>query len=197
MQNETEKVDNTEIDIATYPHFVPVPLCYQETVYTCGVACVQSILANYGIIYRQDTLIELLQQKPIFGTDYRNIINFMQKLGFQASFNIDMNIDILKSYLDIKITPILIIQAWKDDNIDYEFDWKDNHYVIACGYDEHRIIFMDPYTLGNYTYISNTELMKRWHVVDQFGNHNYFSALIIKNENLPITYTPKLIKHQD
>lgn len=64
------------------------------------------------------------------------------------------------------MTPILIIQAWKDDNIDYEFDWKDNHYVIACGYDDHRIIFMDSFTLGNYTYISNTELMKRWHVVD-------------------------------
>ncbi|SHK43631.1 Peptidase_C39 like family protein [Clostridium cavendishii DSM 21758] len=197
MGTEIDNIENSEINIDSYNHFVPVPLCYQETLYTCGVACVQSILASYGIIYHQDVLIESLQQKPIFGTDYHNIISFMQKLGFQASFNIDMNINIVKSYIDNMITPILLIQAWKDDNIDYNFDWKDNHYVIACGYDDYRIIFMDPFTLGNYTYISNTELIKRWHAIDQFGNHNYFSGLIIKNDNLPIIYKPCVIKHQD
>ncbi|WP_027626302.1 cysteine peptidase family C39 domain-containing protein [Clostridium lundense] len=197
MLAKIENIDNSETHINSCNHLIPVPLCYQETVYTCGVACVQSILASYGIVYRQDILIELLQQKPIFGTDYHNIINFMQKLGFQASFNIDMNINIVKSYIDNMITPILTIQAWKDDNIDYNFDWKDNHYVIACGYDDDRIIFMDPFTLGNYTYITNTELMKRWHSVDQFGNHSCFSGLIFKNENLPIIYKPHIIKRQD
>ena len=197
MPTESEKNDPSENNINSCNHFVPVPLCYQETVYTCGVACVQSILASYGIVYRQDTLIELLQQKPIFGTDYHNIISLMQKLGFQASFNIDMSIDIVKSYIDNMITPILTIQAWKDDDIDYEFDWKDNHYVIACGYDDYRIIFMDPFALGNYNFISNNELMKRWHIVDQYGNHNYFSGLIIKNDNLPMVYKPNIIKHQD
>lgn len=196
MVSKLENISPTENHISSHNHFIHVPLCFQETVYTCGVACVQSLLASYRIIYRQDVLVEMLQQKPIYGTDYHNIISFMQMLGFQASFNIDMNIDLLKEYIDKGITPILMIQAWKDDDIDYSFDWKDSHYVIACGYDENQIIFMDPYTLGNYTFIPNSELLKRWHTVDQSGSHYYCTGLIIKNENCPFLYDPNIIKHQ-
>ncbi len=176
--------------------FIKVPLCFQETVYTCGVACVQSILACYGIIYRQDVLAEMLETKPIFGTDYQNIISTMQMLGFHASYCTDMNIDILKAYIDRGITPILMLQAWKDDDIDYKFNWKDSHYTIACGYNEYSILFMDPYTLGFYTFITYPELMDRWHLLDSSGNHHYFSGLIIQNENLNYSYYPELIKLQ-
>ncbi|HWT26418.1 MAG TPA: cysteine peptidase family C39 domain-containing protein [Mobilitalea sp.] len=180
----------------TCHHFIPVPLCFQETEYTCGVACVQSILAYYGIVYKQDVLAEMLKQKPIYGTEYHNILSFMQMLGFQASFHIDMTIDLVKSCTDYGITPILMIQAWKDDPIDYTADWRDSHYAIACGYDENRIIFMDPYTLGNYTYISNEELLKRWHLVDPNGYHYYFTGLIIKSDYCPVAYNPYVIKYQ-
>lgn len=189
--------DLSEIQNYGCSHFIKVPLCFQETVYTCGVACVQSILAGCGLIYRQDVLIEMLKQKPIFGTDYQNIINFMQMLGFQASLHFDMTIDMVKDYIKSGITPILMIQAWKDDDIDYLYDWRDNHYTIACGYDDNRILFMDPYTLGSYTYIPNTELMKRWHLVDQSGYHYLNAGIIIKNDNLPFTYSSHIIKHQE
>lgn len=184
-------------DYSKCDRFIKVPLCLQETPYTCGVACVQSILAGYGIIYRQDYLSEMLKQKPIYGTDYKNIIAFMEMLGFQASLSIEMDIDILKENIDYGITPILIVQAWKDDEIDYPYDWRDSHYIIACGYDEHRIIFMDPWTLGNYTYITNDELMKRWHSIDSSFNHHYFTGLIIKHEHLSLVYSPGIIKPLD
>ncbi|MDF2905963.1 MAG: hypothetical protein K0R34_1284 [Herbinix sp.] len=180
-----------------FMHSVKVPLCHQETPYSCGVACVQSLLAGYGIIYTQDVLAEYLKQKPIYGTDFRNIITFMEMLGFQASFHTDMNIDQLKAFIDKGITPLLILQAWKEDEINYTYDWKDSHYVIACGYDGNRVLFMDPWTLGYYTDIPNNKLLTRWHTLDSSGNHYYFSGLIIKHESLPFVYIPNNIKPMD
>ncbi len=192
------KQENTVLsENADCIQFIKVPLCLQETPYTCGVACVQSILAGYGIIYHQDTLSEMLKQKPIYGTDFRSIINFMEMLGFQVSFHIDMDISMVIELINSGITPILIIQAWKEDEIDYTYDWKNSHYVIACGYDNNRIFFMDPWTLGNYTFISNIELMKRWHTLDQSGMHHYCSGLIIKHDHLPFVYNPCTMKSMD
>lgn len=175
-------------------HLIKVPLCLQETPYTCGVACVQSILAGFGIICHQDYLSEMLKQKPIYGTDYKNIIIFLEMLGFQVSYHTEMTIETLKEYINDGITPLLILQAWKDDEIDYTYDWKDSHYVIACGHDEKAIIFMDPWTLGHYTYISNSELMKRWHALDSSFHHHYYSGLIIKHEHLKFIYNPCIMK---
>ncbi len=175
-------------------HFIKVPLCHQETPYSCGVACVQSILAGYGIIYAQDVLAEWLKQKPIYGTDYKDILAFMKRLGFQASFQTDMDIHLLKSLINKNITPILLIQAWKDTEIDYTYDWKDPHYVIACGYEEDRLLFMDPWTLGYYTFIPYNRLMIRWHALDFLGNPSRYPGLIIQHEHLPFVYKPDSIK---
>lgn len=192
------KSENTNaLEPITFDHFIQVPLCHQETPYSCGVACVQSILAGYGIIYTQDVLVERLGQKPIYGTDYKNIITFMDMLGFHTSFHIGINVDLLKELICNGITPILILQAWKDIEIDYTYDWKDAHYVIACGYDETRILFMDPWTLGYYTFIPIDMLLKRWHDFDSSGKHSYHAGLIINHEHLPFVYNPRIIKPMD
>jgi ABC-type bacteriocin/lantibiotic exporters, contain an N-terminal double-glycine peptidase domain len=197
MPEEHDNISTAEASNKNSNYLIPIPLCYQETEYTCGVACTQSILASYGIIYKQDVLSEMLKQKPLYGTDYHDIISFLQKLGFQALFRIDMNIDTLKEYINKKIAPVLLIQAWKEDEIDYAYDWRDSHYTIACGYCNDKIIFMDPYTLGHYTFISNSELISRWHAVDSSGYHYNNCALIISNENLPFIYNPEEIRHQE
>ncbi len=192
------KSENTNtLESITFDHFIRVPLCHQETPYSCGVACVQSILAGYGIIYTQDVLAERLGQKPIYGTDYRSILTFMNMLGFQASFQIGMSIDLLKALICNGITPFLLLQAWKNTEIDYTYDWQDSHYVIACGYDESRILFMDPWTLGYYTFIPINMLMKRWHDFASSESHSYHSGLIIKHEHLPFVYNPSIIKLMD
>jgi ABC-type bacteriocin/lantibiotic exporter with double-glycine peptidase domain len=175
--------------------FIRVPLCRQETEYTCGEACVQSILGCYGLDFRQDQLAQILDSKPILGTDYRKIIHFMKKLGFQATFMENMSIDRLKCFINEGITPLLQIQAWAEKDVDYTSDWKDSHYVIACGYDGDRIFFMDPMTLGNYTYLPAEELMKRWHVPDVGGGRYYGGGLIIAKENSPFEYDPHDVKY--
>lgn len=176
-------------------HFISVPLCYQETEYTCGVACVQSLLARYGIVYRQSALAEIFHSQPIFGTDTESIVNFARLLGFQASVIDTMRTEDIPRYLAQGITPLLVIQAWRDDDIEYPFDWKDSHYIIACGCYEDGIIAMDPNILGNYAYLPNSELIKRWHYADHSGIHHNRTGLILEYENCPTPYRPSAVKY--
>lgn len=172
-------------------NFIPVPLCFQETEYTCGVACIQSILARYGMYYRQSGLADVLQSRPIFGTDYKSILTFAQLLGLNATMDEHMEAKDIENYINMGITPILIIQAWRlEDDIDYPFDYKNAHYVIACGYYDEGIYVMDPNTLGNYTYLPYSQLFKRWHAVDYTGARHIRCGLILNYEKCPIKYDP-------
>lgn len=176
-------------------NFIHVPLCYQETEFTCGVACTQSILAYYGIHYSQTALADVLHSKPILGTDAQTILFFMQLLGFNAFMRENMEIHDIRNYIDSGIAPMLIIQAWKEDEIEYSYDWKDPHYIVACGYSKNMIYAMDPYTLGNYTCLSFGELLDRWHAVDQTGTRHINSGLIIQSDSFPPKYNYRTIKH--
>jgi len=195
MMTTPENSDIPENRTCDCYRFIRVPLCRQETEYTCGEACVQSILGCYGMDYRQDELAQILDSKPILGTDYQKILLFMKMLGFQASFVKNMTIDSLKCFLNDGVTPILLIQAWADNGVDYASDWKDSHYVIACGYEGNRIFFMDPWTLGHYTYLPAEELLKRWHVPDLNFSQCYGGGLIIKKEHCPFKYDPNDMKY--
>jgi hypothetical protein len=81
----------------------------------------------------------------------------------------------LKKWIDAKRPVIVSIQAWAEKSVNYPADWGDGHYVMAVGYDQENIYFMDPSLLGNYGYIPIGEFVKRWHdrddekVLDQFG----------------------------
>lgn len=178
-------------------NYIHVPLCYQETEYYSGVACVQSLLACYGIHCSQTSLVEIMHPKPILGIDYHSILFSMQLFGLKASMIEDMEMEDIKNYIHLGIPPILMIQAWKRDDIDYESDWKDGHYIIACGHYDDGIYAMDPYSLGNYTYLSSTELLKRWHTVDPSGTRHLGSGLIVRPEGLEMQYHPNKIKHLD
>ncbi len=177
-------------------NFIFTPLCYQETEYTCGIACLQSVLARYGMYYRQSSLADVLNSQPILGTDYKSILYFAGLLGLKATMEENLCIDELMNYIDIGITPILIIQAWRlEDDIDYSCDWKNAHYIIVCGYHDNGFYIMDPNVLGNYACLSFSDLMKRWHAVDKDKVRHIQSGLIIHYENCPVKYNPETIKY--
>lgn len=177
-------------------NFIYTPLCYQDTEYTCGVACFQSILARYGMYYRQSALADILHSQPVLGTDYRSILYFARLLGLKTSMKEHMDFQGIKDHIDAGITPLLIIQAWRlEDDIEYSLDWKNAHYIVACGYYNDGIYVMDPNILGNYSYLPYDELMKRWHAVDEEGNRHIRSGLILECSGCPIEYNPATIKY--
>ena len=160
-----------------------LPLFRQATSYSCGVACVLSILryAKYDFDIREDVLATALGSNDDVGTlsykivDYLNAVRYNNEEipWFTAEFKQGMTIEDLKREIDNGHPVICGIQAWNwDENeeyqidLDYSEDWESGHWVVAIGYNRDNIFFMDPSTAGNYTYISNDRLMERWRDYD-------------------------------
>lgn len=179
-----------------------LPLIRQSTDYTCGVACVQSILryAGYDFDIREDRLAEILKADPEQGTGYHNIVEYLNSVRycareegssavsdgvqvFQAEDKVNISVTQLMGYIDEGKPVICALQAWGNagDTGDYRNVWDEGHYVIAIGYDEDNIIFMDPSTMGAYTYIPKAELPARWHDEDSSARLDHFGIIVTLN----------------
>ncbi len=148
------------------PDLIRVPMTRQSTDYTCGVAAVQSVFGYYGDEVREDVLAKQLQAEPKNGTKYENIVSIAKSKGYTVAVHKDMRFEALAKLLDQRKPVICLIQAWSEKPVNYETDWEDGHYVVAIGYDKKNVYFMDPSTLGNYTFIPIAEFLKRWHDTD-------------------------------
>ena len=177
----------------TIKNLILIPLTRQSTDSTCGVAAVQSILAYYGDEIREDNLAKALGSDPKTGTDYKRVLEYAKSKGYEATAYTDMTLKQLQEFISKGQPVICALQAWSDKPASYSEDWDDGHYAIVVGYDNDRIYFMDPSTLGNYTYIPTAEFLKRWHDIDQRGEKLiHFGMVITKNK--PV-YNPEAVKY--
>lgn len=169
--------------------------------YDCGVTCLQQVLIYYGIDKREDELIALLS------TEKTNIIEHGTKLSKmkEVAKYYGLECDILKNttikkicnLIDNQIPSILLLQAWRDfsvDNLDWTKDYSDGHYVVAIGYNDTCLFFEDPSSVTR-TYLTFTELEKRWHDVDDDNKTKISNvAVVIKGEK---KYDSEEIVHMD
>ena len=168
-----------------------VPLYRQSHNFTCGVACVASVLryAGYDFDTREDRLLWELAATPENGTNYMKIAEYLNAVrmeGFPdapvfateivctdyASDDRTLSHRLLSQFraaLDEDKPVICVIQAWRDDG-DYTAGTEDDgHYVVLIGYrkdtekDAYTYFFMDPSTSGSYTYLTEEEFILRWH----------------------------------
>lgn len=170
----------------------------QSTPYTCGVAALQSILAYYGYSIRGDLLSKEVNCTPEFGTPYRDMKRYVETKGLNCDPILNMTIQQLESNIDNKIPIIVAIQAWSDKNEtkDWRDRWADGHYVVVIGYDDKNYYFMDPSTLGKYTYIEKTEFLDRWHDIDQTDEKVIHFGLVITGHH-NVVYNPNLFTKID
>ena len=177
-------------------HLIPLPLVRQATNYTCGVGCCCSILryAGYELDIRQDELEKMLGANYNIGTSYQEIVKLLESVEIEDngehyrpfSCEVGQNRDIAfleRTILEGKPS-IICIQAW-DYLDDYTEAWDSGHYVIANGFDEENIYFMDPSLLGTYGYIPKDELDKRWHDVDgteEFVVNHFAITVTVKRD---------------
>lgn len=70
-----------------------VPNVRQHTVYACGAAALQAVLAYYGIDVRQDTLMEKLGTSEVDGTSYKEIVRVAQEYGLKTNIVVNMTIE--------------------------------------------------------------------------------------------------------
>ena len=172
---------------------IELPLYRQSHNFTCGVACVASVLryAGYDFDTREDRLLWELEATPENGTNYLKIAEYLESVRTEEFPNTQviatevMCVDYASNEADLKHTDGLLsqlrealdndspvicaIQAWKDDG-DYQAKTEDDgHYVVLIGYqkdtekDTYTYYFMDPSTAGSYTYLTEEEFILRWH----------------------------------
>ncbi len=175
-------------------NLIEVPLARQATNYTCGVAALQAVLHYYGHSIRQDLLAGALKSGPVHGTNYAEMLEYSRAAGFEAEARTEMSLDDLERVIDQGIPVIVALQAWAEDQVEYASDWDDGHYAVAVGYDAGNLYFMDPSTLGNYTYIAKDEFIARWHdCYDDNGIEvrlHYFGMMIY--QDAPV-YDPRIV----
>jgi predicted double-glycine peptidase len=181
-------------------NLIRVPLVRQGKDYTCGVAAFHSVIAYYGEKelddgkpIREDNLIRKLRTNPHHGTNYRNILAYAEDLDYDAVMYTGESFgwEDLQAFIDQGKPTIVIIQAWAQKPVDWPNDWEDGHYVVAVGYDDCYVYFINPSTLGNYTYIPREEFLERWHDRDRRKVFNH-AAIVIDGK--PPAYDPNKIK---
>lgn len=181
-----EKFYSFNKEILEHTHskkMMKLPIFRQGTNYTCGAACVLSILryTSYEFDIREDYMIEALHATEEDGVNWINIMNYLNAVRlndmdhqyFEVTKKEHMTVDDLLKEIK-KGHPVLCdIQAWNCDeneeysmDLDYSQEWECGHWVIAIGYLRDNIIFMDPSTAANYTYIPKDKLVARWHDYD-------------------------------
>ena len=183
--------------IAGGPRMLAMPDVRQHTVYACGAAALQAILAYYGINARQDTLMQKLGTDPEIGTRWWEIERIAREYGLTAGEREHMTITDLERSIDRGIPVMIALQAWVDEPVGGLEDWakrtKDGHYIVTTGYDEQNLYFEDPGIFG-IGYIPIAELDARWHDFDEYGWRLEHFGMSFESPNGPIDYDHTLIR---
>jgi predicted double-glycine peptidase len=154
------------------PPLLPLPDVRQHTVYACGEAALQAVLAYYGVDVRGDTLMADLGTDERVGTRWWEIVRVAEEHGLDAEVRVGMTEADLAAMVDAGVPVMLAIQAWADpppDAAGWASRTEDGHYVVAVGRDAARFYFEDPAMFG-VGYIAAADLDVRWHDFDEFGH---------------------------
>jgi predicted double-glycine peptidase len=168
---------------------IKVPRLRQATDYTCGVCALQAVLAYYGDDVREDVLARALKANTKDGTRYKEIADYSRKHGYTVEIKKEAETKDLEGMLKSGRPAICLIQAWADrkatapkGKVNYSERWQDGHYVVAVGFDKDNFYFMDPSTVGTYTFIKRGDFAERWHDTDGHERLNHFAMAISKNK---------------
>jgi predicted double-glycine peptidase len=165
-------------------NLIRIPLTRQSSDFTCGVAVLQSILYFHDAQddYSEETLVKELKADLVNGTSYQAMADFARSKGYLVDVRTDMALEDIRNLIDNGVPVIVLIQAWAESLVDYSQDWEDGHYAVAIGYDRDSVYFMDPSTMGNYTYLPNQEFLARWHDEDRGVKLDRFGMIIQRDK---------------
>jgi len=143
--------------------FLDVPSLRQYSDYDCGATCFLSVLGYYGYDLYEEKVMKIMEVKHN-GVDPIGFERAAEKFNLKCKMTEKMTCEDVRDSIKEKIPVILSLQAWGEKK-DYTDNWKDGHYVVAVGYDKRGFFLMDPSQIG-YSYISDPDLMERWHEKD-------------------------------
>lgn len=141
---------------------VKLPSTRQPKCYSCGASALRAVAVHFKVGPNNEQFYIDKCKTNKEGTPPENIIRTAVELGLSVNTKQYMTIRELRSYLDQGIPVICLIQAWGDAEYYKTHDY-DGHYVVAIGYTDDKIYFMDPSIKGSHGFLKNAEFMARWH----------------------------------
>ena len=126
---------------------IEYPELRQTYCYDCGACALSSVLVYYGIDLREEEIM-LMAGTTEDGTDIGGICEILSHFGFDYVAG-KTSIEDIKLAIEHGFPVIITIQAYKSGSKSYSECWDDGHYVVAIGYDKHRIYFEDPANFGH------------------------------------------------
>ena len=145
---------------------IPLPSVRQPENYSCGAAAMMSVCKYYGVGPKElADLEDALGTNKQIGTYFENIVAYAHQLGLEAEWQDRMTTEQLEKIVRRGVPVLCSIQAYADDKVHYnDPDWnEDGHYVVAIGFDDDNIYFMDPSIGERRGYLPWSEFEKRWH----------------------------------
>jgi predicted double-glycine peptidase len=148
---------------------IALPEVQQPDEYSCGVASLMAILAYYGTgPENYDDLKKLIGATEKSGTDYHRIARFARGQGLEADTVSAMSLPQLETCLSEGKPVICAIQAYAENIPSIQraevYRKNDNgHYLVAVGFDDNNIYFMDPSLTGRRGFLPKAEFVARWH----------------------------------
>ena len=148
---------------------IALPEVQQPDEYSCGVASLMAILAYYGTGPEDyEDLKKEIGTTQKSGTDYHRMLRFATEQGLRADVIHDMTLGQLEACLLEGKPVVCAIQAYAENTparqrADVYHRDDNGHYLVAIGYDDDNIYFMDPSLTGRRGFLPKAEFQARWH----------------------------------
>lgn len=168
---------------------VPVPIIAQSSDFSCGSACLLSVLhywkgESLGPFETEADLWKGLKMSPETGAEPERITAVARHFGLKASLRVNMTEDHLSWALGLGIPVIMCIQAWQEVPAPWETDYDHGHYVVCVGGDRESVTFMDPAIHTAYGWMPRAELRSRWHNPDPQGRPQHGLGVVVSGEEV-------------
>ena len=144
---------------------IEYPETRQVFSFDCGANALVSVLVFAGLEEREDR-IAVLAGTTTAGTSTEGILRVLRYYGVPFRARQRMKINDVRRAIDSGHPTLLTLQAYRESNRPYRELWDDGHWVVAIGYDQHRIYYEDPSAFHR-TWLADEELRQRWHDVDR------------------------------
>lgn len=148
---------------------VDLPSVRQQRSHTCAAACLRAICKFFkvGSAAERD-FAKKLDSHPEGGTAPADIVKTCEDWGLGVEAKEKMTIKQLKNYVKSGVPVICAMQAWGSPK-QYSND-QSGHYVVAIGYDDRNVYFMDPAMVsGSRGFLPDDVFVSRWHDEDKHG----------------------------
>ncbi len=151
--------------------YVDLPSVCQQTGYTCGAASLRAVCKYFKVGAKAERdYARKLDTDPEGGTAPRDIIQTCKDWGLSVRAKEHMTLQQLKNHLKKGVPVICAMQAWGSPK-QYRED-ESGHYVVAIGFDNKNVYFMDPAMhSGNRGFLPDEVFLRRWHDIDKHGKH--------------------------